>query len=113
MPASGQARNEAGGLWHEVPRLDRPSRLWIVPADKAVWVAGGIAPAALAVNFDWQLVVEPTVWLLALVGLILGLVAAYWQPERRSVPRWGLAWVAFHSTPRRASWKPGRSLLAY
>ena len=34
-------RNEAEGLWHDVPRLDRPSRLWVVPADKAAWVAGG------------------------------------------------------------------------
>ena len=35
------ATNEAAGLWHDVPRLDRPSRLWIIPADKATWVAAG------------------------------------------------------------------------
>jgi hypothetical protein len=106
-------RNEAGGLWHDVPRLDRPSRLWIVPADKAAWVAGGLAPAAVAVNLDWRLVADPAVWLLALAGLVLGLVGACWQPERRSLPGWALAWLAFRGTPRRATWKPGRSPLAY
>jgi hypothetical protein len=113
VPGSAAGRNEAGDLWHEVPRLDRPSRLWVVPADKAVWVAGGLAPAALAVNFDWRLVVDPAVWAIALAGLVAGLLGAYWQPERRSLPRWALAWIAFHGTPRRASWKPGRSPLAY
>jgi hypothetical protein len=113
VQSPGERANEAGGLWHDVPRLDRPSRLWIIPADKAAWVAGGLAPAALAVNLDWRLVVDPAVWLLTLVGLIVGLLGAYWQPERRSFPRWALAWLAFHGTPRRASWKPGRSPLAY
>jgi hypothetical protein len=107
------ARNEAGGLWHDVPRLDRSSRLWVVPADKAAWVAGGLAPAALAVNLDWRLAVDPHVGLLALAGLLAGLAGACWQPERRSLPRWALAWLAFHGTPRRATWQPGRSPLAY
>ena len=105
--------NEAGGLWHDVPRLDRPSRLWVVPADAAAWVAGGLAPAAVAVNLDWRLVAEPSVWLLALLGLGLGLPAGPRQPERRSLPRWAVAWLAFHGTPRRATWKPGRSPVAY
>jgi hypothetical protein len=111
--APSRTRNEAGGLWHDVPRLDRPSRLWIIPADAAAWVAGGLAPAAVAVNVDWRLIADPAVWLLALVGLLLGLVGAYWQPERRNVARWATAWLAFCGTPRRASWKPGRSPLAY
>jgi hypothetical protein len=105
--------NEAAGLWHDVPRLDRPSRLWIIPADKATWLAAGMAPAAIAVNFDWRLIADPAVWVLALIGTLLGILGAYWQPERRNVARWAMAWVSFHGTPRRASWKPGRSPLAY
>jgi hypothetical protein len=100
-------------LWHDVPRLDRGATLWGVPMGKAQWVAGGLAPAALLIDLDWRLLADPHLWALALGGLALGLLGALWQPERRSAPRWALAWLAFHTTPRRAVWRPGRSPLAW
>jgi hypothetical protein len=103
----------AGELWHDVPRLDRPSTLWIVPADKAGWLAAGAAPATVAINLDWRLAGDHHLWAVGVLGLTLGLLGAYVQPERRSLPRWALTWLAFYGTPRRASWKPGRSPLAW
>jgi hypothetical protein len=103
----------ASAVWHDVPRLDRPATLWLVPADKAAWLAAGVAPATIAVNLDWRAVSDPHLWLLAVAGLTLGVLGASCQPERRSLPRWALAWLAFWGTPRRAVWRPGRSPLAW
>lgn len=109
MAAPGdRARNEAARLCCTVPRLDRPFRLWIVPADKLTWLAGGLAPAMLWLNFDWSAMVEPSWWGLTIVGGFLGAVGGSWQPERRHVARWFLAWLGFVCTPRRAVWRPGK-----
>ena len=35
-------------LWHPVPRLDRPDRLWLLPAPQAKWLAGGLFSRAAA-----------------------------------------------------------------
>ena len=112
MAAARRARNEAAGLWHEVPRLDRPPRLFVLPQDKAVWLAAGLGPAAAAVTLDWHLLTDPALWALALVGAVVGIGGAYVQPEGRSLPRWALAWISWRTQPKRAVWKPGRSALA-
>ena len=110
---SGRPKNEAAGLWHDVPRLDRPPRLWIIPQDKAVWVGAGLAPAAVAVTVDWRLLTEPALWLIALAGAAAGIGGALVQPEGRSLPRWLWAWANWTMQPKRASWRPGRSPLAW
>src|SRR5262245_19671252 len=107
-----RARNELAGLWQEVPRLDRPPRLWVLPQDKAIWIGAGLAPAALAVTIDWRLMTEPPLWALTLVGASIGLGGALIQPEGRSLPRWALVWAGWWTAPKRATWKPGRSPLA-
>jgi hypothetical protein len=35
------------------------------------------------------------------------------QPEGRSLPRWLWAWANWTMQPKRASWRPGRSPLAW
>jgi hypothetical protein len=110
---SGRPKNEAAGLWHDVPRLDRPPRLWIIPQDKAVWLGAGLAPAAVAVTVDWRLLADPVLWAVALVGAAVGVGGALVQPEGRSLPRWIWAWVSWTTQPKRASWRPGRSPLAW
>jgi hypothetical protein len=29
-------------LWHPVPRLDAPDRLWLLPAPQAKWLGAGL-----------------------------------------------------------------------
>jgi hypothetical protein len=113
VPPTGRPRNEAAGLWHEVPRLDRPPRLFVLPQNKAVWVGAGLAPAALAVTLDWHLLTDPVLWAVALAGAVVGVGGAYIQPEQRSIVRWAWAWASWKTQPKRAVWKPGRSPLAW
>ena len=65
-------------LWHPVPRLDAPDRLWLLPAPQAKWLAAGIFTGPLAA----QLLVffggeDPAgVWSLLALWLVWGLAAS-------------------------------------
>jgi hypothetical protein len=101
-------------LWHGVPRLDAPDRLWLLPAPVAKWLGaglfsgpllaqllaflGGYGPAAV-----WGL---PVVWLVWLAGLIVGAVGAFWRPGGLHVGTWASTLVTYALCPRRAVWKP-------
>src|ERR687886_2318246 len=83
-------------LWHAVPRLDPPDRVWLLPAPMAKWLAAGLFSGPLvaqvlaffggagpvAVWGDWR------VWVIWLVGLLLGCVGACCRPGGRHLGQW-------------------------
>jgi hypothetical protein len=107
----GQAEE---ALWHPVPRLDAPDRVWLLPAPAARWLAaglfagplvaqvavllGGYGPAA-AWGLWW-------VWLAWLVGAIVGAVGAFWRPGGLHLGRWLAVVSDYALAPRRCVWKP-------
>src|SRR5919202_4337422 len=75
-------------LWHAVPRLDAPDRVWLLPAPVAAWLAAGLCSGPLvaqvlalfggagpvAVWGDWR------VWVIWLTGMLLGCGGACCRP---------------------------------
>jgi hypothetical protein len=103
-----------GPLWHGVPRLDRPDRVWLLPAPQAKWLVAGVFSGPLLAQFlaflggygpseVWSLAV---VWLVWLCGLIVGTVGAFWRPGGLHLGEWTAALVNYALVPRRAVWKP-------
>ena len=101
-------------LWHGVPRLDRPDRLWLLPAPQAKWLGAGLFSGPLLAQLlaflggygpadVWSL---PVVWLVWLCGLIVGAVGAFWRPGGLHVGEWAAVLVNFVLVPQRAIWKP-------
>jgi hypothetical protein len=101
-------------LWHGVPRLDSPDRLWLLPAPQAKWLAAGLFSGPLAAQFlvffggygpseVWGL---PVVWVLWALGLAVGLVGAFVRPGGLHVGAWAAVLVDWLLVPRRAVWKP-------
>lgn len=106
-------------LWHPVPRLDAPDRVWLLPAPAAKWLGAGVFSGPLAAQllaFFGGLGVDAwglwQVWAIWLVGLVLGPVGAFWRPGGLHVGRWASIRLDFALLPRRAVWKPvGRAPL--
>ena len=101
-------------LWHGVPRLDRPDRLWLLPAPQAKWLGAGLFSGPLLAQLlafpggygpanVWSL---PVVWLVWLTGAIVGAVGACWRPGGLHVGAWASALVNYVLCPRRSVWKP-------
>jgi hypothetical protein len=107
-------------LWHPVPRLDAPDRVWLLPAPQAKWLAAGVFSGPLAAQVlallggygpadVWGL---PVVWLAWTIGLLLGAAGAFWRPGGLHAGQWAAALAGFVLAPRRAVWKPtGRGVL--
>src|SRR6266542_3288529 len=88
-------------LWHAVPRLDAPDRLWLLPAPLAAWLGVGLFSGPLvaqllaffggagpvAVWGDWR------VWVVWLVGVLLGGAGACCRPGGRHLGQWASACV--------------------
>jgi hypothetical protein len=107
-------------LWHPVPRLDAPDRVWLLPAPQAKWLGAGLFSGPLAAQLlavlggyspaaVWGL---PVVWLVWLAGLAFGALGAFWRPGGLHVGQWLGVLVDWLLVPRRAAWKPtGRGAL--
>ena len=107
-------------LWHPVPRLDAPDRVWLLPAPQAKWLGAGLFSGPLAAQLlavlggyspaaVWGL---PVVWLVWLAGLAFGALGAFWRPGGLHVGQWLGVLVDWLLVPRRAVWKPtGRGAL--
>ena len=102
-------------LWHGVPRLDSPDRLWLLPAPQAKWLGAGLISgplvAQLLVFFGgygradvWSL---PVVWAVWALGLVLGALGAFLRPGGLHVGEWVAVLVDYVLVPRRAVWRPG------
>jgi hypothetical protein len=101
-------------LYHPVPRLDAPDRLWLLPAPVAKWLAAGVFSgpvlAQLLAFFQgfapadaWSLWY---VWAAWCVGIVVGVLGAFWRPGGRHVGQWAGTLLDFVLVPRRAVWKP-------
>jgi hypothetical protein len=101
-------------LWHPVPRLDAPDRVWLLPAPQAKWLGAGVfsgplVAQALAVLGGygpadvWSL---PVVWLAWLAGAIVGALGAFWRPGGLHVGEWAAVLTDWLLVPRRATWRP-------
>jgi hypothetical protein len=104
-------------LWHPVPRLDAPDRVWLLPAPQAKWLGAGVFSGPLvaqALAFlggygpadVWGL---PAVWIAWLVGALVGAVGAFWRPGGLHVGAWAAVLADWLLVPRRATWRPGGS----
>jgi hypothetical protein len=101
-------------LWHPVPRLDAPDRVWLLPTPVAKWLGAGLFSGPLAaqllVFFDGQSPVavwgDWRVWLVWLTGMLLGGVGAFYRPGGVHLGGWANALVDYHLLPQRAVWKP-------
>ena len=102
-------------LWHAVPRLDAPDRLWLLPAPQAKWLGAGLFSGPLVAQLlasvggygptaVWGLA---PVWAVWLVGLALGAVGAFWRPGGLHAGQWASVLVDWLLVPRRAVWRPG------
>jgi hypothetical protein len=101
-------------LWRNVPRLDSPDRLWLLPAPQAKWLGAGLASGPVASQVfavttghgpvlvwgDWQ------VWVIWAIGLTAGCVGAFYRPGGRHLGQWMGTLLDYHLRPRRATWKP-------
>jgi hypothetical protein len=105
---------DGGPLWHPVPRLDAPDRLWLLPAPQAKWLGAGLFSGPLAAQLlvffagygpaaVWGL---PAVWLVWLAGLVLGAAGAFWRPGGLHVGQWLGVLVDWLLVPRRCVWRP-------
>jgi hypothetical protein len=100
-------------LWHVVPRLDAPDRLFLLPAPVAKWLMSGVfsgpVVAFLAAPFTgtglpaWD---APLVWLVWATGLLVGSIGAFWRPDGLHVGQWVAALITYWLRPRRAVWCP-------
>jgi hypothetical protein len=101
-------------LWRNVPRLDSPDRLWLLPAPQAKWLGAGVFSGPLLAQLlaffggytpesVWSL---PVVWLVWLAGTIVGAVGAFWRPGGLHLGEWTAALVDYVLVPRKAVWKP-------
>ena len=102
-------------LWRNVPRLDSPDRLWLLPAPQAKWLGAGLFSGPLLAQLlgslggygpseVWS---QPIVWLVWLTGALVGAVGAFWRPGGLHVGVWAAVLVNFVLVPRRAVWRPG------
>jgi hypothetical protein len=101
-------------LWHPVPRLDAPDRVWLLPAPQAKWLGLGVLSgpllAQLLASFGgygpravWGL---PVVWAVWALALTVGAVGAFWRPGGLHVGQWLAVAIEWRLVPRRAVWKP-------
>ena len=101
-------------LWRPVPRLDRPDRLWLLPAPQAKWLGAGVFSGPLLAQFlaflggygpadVWSL---PVVWLSWLAGAIVGAIGAFWRPGGLHGGAWAGVLTDWSLSPRKAVWKP-------
>lgn len=105
-------------LWHPVPRLDAPDRLWLLPAPVAKWLGAGVFSGpvlAQLLALVWG--INPAdawsiwyVWLVWCVGLLVGAVGAFWRPGGLHVGQWASVRLDYALLPRRCVWKPGSGL---
>ena len=107
-------------LWHPVPRLDAPDRVWLLPAPQAKWLGAGVFSgpllAQLLALFGGYGPAEVWgvwwVWGVWLAGVSVGAVGAFWRPGGLHFGRWASTLIDFALVPRRATWKPtGRGAL--
>jgi len=101
-------------LWHPVPRLDAPDRLWLLPAPQAKWLGAGLFSGPLLAQLlaffggygptdVWGL---PAVWIAWLAGLLVGAVGAFWRPGGLHLGRWASVLVDWLLVPKNAVWRP-------
>jgi hypothetical protein len=102
-------------LWHGVPRLDNPSRIWLLPAPVAKWlILGALVGPLYAQASDFVLSQKPgtafldgLTWVIALVGLCVGLTGAFFRPGGHDLGRWLQCLLDYAASPRTTRWKPG------
>src|SRR5688572_29744712 len=101
-------------LWHPVPRLDAPDRLWLLPAPQAKWLGAGVFTGPLAAQllvffggYDpagvWSLL---ALWLVWGLGVLCGAVGAFHRPGGLHLGQWAAVAVNWLLVPRRATWRP-------
>lgn len=104
-------------LYHPIPRLDAPDKLWILPAPVAKWLGGAFVsgPAVaqalvLAGNVHpWD---DPRLWVAWALALLVGACGAFVRPGGLDLARWLGVLVDYALLPKRAVWKPvGRGIL--
>lgn len=101
-------------LFHSVPRLDAPDRVWLVPVPIAKWLAAGAlsGPAAATLTALSTGIPEPDAWSLPAVwavwaaGLVVSVVGAFVRPGGLHAAAWLSAWADYLLRPRRATWRP-------
>lgn len=101
-------------MFHRVPRLDAPGRVWLLPLPVARWLVAGVlsGPAMnTALSFFQGIPQEqawgtPVVWVAWLLGLALSCVGAFVRPGGIHAARWAVILVDYQLVPRRAVWCP-------
>jgi hypothetical protein len=107
-------------LWHPVPRLDAPDRVWLLPAPQATWLGAGLLSGPLFAQLlaflggygpadvwgVWW------VWAAWALGVVSGALGAFMRPGGRHLGQWAGTLLEYALVPRRAVWKPvGRGFL--
>ena len=102
-------------LWHPVPRLDAPDRVWLLPAPQAKWLGAGVFSAAPWWRSSWPSsagTARPTCGACPPSGRP-GWWASPWAPWGPSgapgglhLGRWASALVDWLLVPRHAVWRP-------
>jgi hypothetical protein len=99
-------------LWHGVPRLDTPDKLWLLPAPVAKWLGAGVSSGPVLAQWFvffggqtpegvWSL---PVVWLVWLAGMLVGALGAFWRPGGLNVAQWPAVLVDWTLVPRKTVW---------
>jgi len=101
-------------MWHAVPRLDSPDKIWLLPKPVACWLGVGVllGPiySALAEYLagqrqgaSWD---HPLAWIVTGVGLAVGVTGAFFRPGGLDLGRWLSVVLDYALTPKRATWRP-------
>lgn len=101
-------------MWHPVPRLDSPNKIWLLPEPVARWLGVGLmlGPIYAALSefltgqrqgVSWE---HPLAWIVTGAGLAVGATGAFFRPGGLDLGRWLSVLLDYALTPKRATWKP-------
>jgi len=101
-------------MWHAVPRLDRPNKVWLLPAPVAKWIGMGVLAGPIFAQLG-ELVAWPQgtawdhglTWIVWLAGMAAGVTGAFVRPGGHDLGYWLSAVLNYTATPKRARWRPG------
>jgi hypothetical protein len=101
-------------LWHSVPRLDSPNKIWLLPEPVARWLGIGLLLGPLYTALteflagapqgsSWN---HPLAWIVTGAGLLVGATGAFFRPGGLDLGRWFAVLTDYAFTPKRAAWRP-------